>query len=305
MRVRSIPFGYQVVDGETVRKPDEAAVVQQIFECYAHGKSLKSIAEELTERRVEYLPEQFAWNKNRVGRILKDIRYLGTDEYPEIIKEDCFQAAARIRAVQNTQRAYNKDEVITTAVTPILCSKCGSITKRLNVKTSTYFQKRVCTNPNCACEYRITDARLNELIRDLLRGTEIYLPQTSAISLEIRRMENEIERLLEFKQSDAQTVRKLIYDVAAEKYRLLTAGLELTDKLRTDLTPARLSSCNIRKTVMETVRQINLINNDAIELTLINGQVLGKEHNDGTDDAAENDSDDPAIGITRTKASIA
>ena len=92
--------------------------------------------------------------------MLEDRRYVGTNDIPSIITEEQFQEAAANRSVQNTQRAYNKGEVITTAVVPIVCGRCGSPAKRLNVKTSTYYQKHVCTNPGCMHEYLITDKRL-------------------------------------------------------------------------------------------------------------------------------------------------
>lgn len=305
MKIRSIPFGYDVIDGEIKRNPSETVVVQQIFEDYIYGKSLKTIANELKYQRVEYLPGQYGWNKNRVSRILEDRRYLGTENIPEIITEEQFRNAAANRSIQNTQKDYHKDEVITAAVVPIVCGRCGGPAKRLNVKTSTYYQKHVCTIPGCMHEYLITDKRLNEMILALLLTADIQVPAQSTTSMEIRRMEKEIERQLESPDADTQALRGMILDVAAEKYRLLTAGLEITDKLRTDLAPARLSSCNIRKTVMETVKRITLISSDAIELTLINGQVLRKERDDESDSIRENCPNNPADSFSGTTAGIA
>lgn len=305
MKNRTIPFGYEIIDGKTVLNPCEAAVVRQIFEDYANGKSLKTIADGLKDQQVEYLAGQYAWNKNRIGRMLEDRRYVGTADIPPIITEERFQEAVANRTIQNTQRAYNKSEVITAAVVPIVCGKCGGAAKRLNVKTSTYYQKHVCTNPGCRYEYLITDKRLNEMILALLLAADIQVPAQATTSMEIRRMEKEIERQLESSDADTQALREMILDVAAEKYRLLTAGLEITDKLRTDLDPARLSSCNIRKTVMETVKQITLISSDAIELTLINGQVLRKERDDESDSIRENCPNNPTDSFSGTAAGIA
>lgn len=305
MKNRTIPFGYEIIDGKAVLKPCEAAAVRQIFEDYAHGKSLKTIADGLKDQQVEYLPGQYAWNKNRIGRMLEDRRYVGTNDIPSIITEEQFQEVAANRSVQNTQRAYNKEEVITTAVVPIVCGKCGSPAKRLNVKTSTYYQKHVCKNPGCMHEFLITDKRLNEMILALLQTADIQMPPQADTSMEIRRMEKEIERQLESPDADPQTIRGLILNVAAEKYRLLTAGLEITDKLRTDLAPVRLSSCNMRKTVMGTVKQITLISRDAIELTLINGQVLRKEDQNGTNIVRENRAHNSADDFSGTPAGIA
>ena len=42
------------------------------------------------------------------------------------------------------------------------------------------------------------------------------------------------------------------------------------------------SSLYTRKAVMETVKEIVLIDDDTIQLTLLNGQTFGKEQNNGT-----------------------
>lgn len=164
-----------------------------------------------------------------------------------------------------------------------------------------YRQKFRCAD--CSAEYRMTSETLNGLLEDLRHAVIKAQPQT-VTSLEVRRMENEIARLFDMPSPDATMIRRLIFDVAAEKYRLLTAGREITDKLRTDLAPANLSSSNIRKTVMETVSMITLAGDETIEVTLINGQVLRKEQTNGAD-GSENRSDDSAERIPGTKEGVA
>lgn len=66
-------------------------------------------------------------------------------------------------------------------------------------------QKHVCTNPGCMHEYLITDKRLNEMILALLLTADIQVPTQSTTSMEIRRMEKEIERQLE--SPDARSLR--------------------------------------------------------------------------------------------------
>ena len=65
---RYTPFGYHVEDGAISIAETEAAIIRQIFSDYIGGKSLKEIAAELTVRKVEYLPQKWQWNKNRVVR---------------------------------------------------------------------------------------------------------------------------------------------------------------------------------------------------------------------------------------------
>ena len=291
---RYIPYGYRMENAQIIIVEPEAAVVRDIFRQYKNGASLKEIALDLTLSSREYLPGKSNWNKNRVSRLLADEKYQGKDMFPAIVPASDYEAA---RAVRNRKRSGNIaaiGETVTEAAAPILCGACGGAAKRLNFPNRSYVQKHVCRNPYCRREYLITDERMTDMVLQLLQSARICVSEQSHNSLEARRLENEIRRLLDTPHADSATIRGLIFDLAAEKYRLLTEGLAITDKLRTELAPANLSSFNIRRTVMETVQQITLIDNDTIEITLINGQVLKKEQQNGTDKLTKEGADHPA-----------
>lgn len=296
---RKLPFGYRIADGKIDIHPEEAAVVQRVFRQYQTGASLMEIAVSLTDQHVEYLPGMFRWNKNRVRRMLSDRRYLGERSYSEIIASEDFEAVQMILSEKNTQASYNRRIVISEAVTPIHCGACGASTRRINDKRFEFQQKHICTNAACGKEYRIKDEQMSAMIVKLLKNAVIQSPSGTVNSMELHRKENEIERLFETPNVEVDTIRQLIFDVAAEKYRLLTAGLELADKLRADLATVSLPSCNIRKTVMETVKKISLIDDETIEVELINGLVLREGNVDGANTAAEDRSRDPTQNTAR------
>ena len=122
------------------------------------------------------------------------------------------------------------------------------------------------------------------LISTLLHQANLSQPKAEQqeIPLEIRRTENEITRMLERPDTDADALKERILECTALKYEAVSSGQAIYDKLRTDLDKATPSSLYTRKAVMETVKEIVLIDNDTIRLTLLNGQTLGKEHINGT-----------------------
>lgn len=290
---RYIPYGYRMENAQIIINKMEAAVVRGVFRKYGNGASLKEIALDLTSARCEYLPGRSDWNKSRVSRVLAEEKYLGKDLFPAIISADAFNIAKSIREGKRPEKS-DLGGTVTEAAAPILCGACGSTAKRLNSLKRSYLQKHVCRNPECRVEYRITDERMTAMLLRLMRNAKIDVPEQNCSSLEIRRLENEIQRLLDTPHADISTIRALIFELAAKKYQVLTENQIITDKLRTELAPARLSSSNIRRTVMETVKQITLIDDDTIEITLINGQVLKEEKPNGTGRTAENCADDPA-----------
>ncbi len=100
---RSVPFGYNMVNGNFTLNEIEAESVRKIFADYIGGKSLKIIASEMT---VPYNPSKAVWNKNMVCRVIENRKYIGENGYPKIISERDFERAAKIKS---ERRTYRKD----------------------------------------------------------------------------------------------------------------------------------------------------------------------------------------------------
>ncbi len=101
LKNRSIPFGYCMVNGKYALNASEADAVQKIFANYIGGKSLKTIAAEM---QIPYNMGKAVWNKNMVCRVLENRKYIGENDYPQIITSEDFDMAARIKAERNTYR---------------------------------------------------------------------------------------------------------------------------------------------------------------------------------------------------------
>ena len=101
LKNRSIPFGYCIVNGKYALNTLEAETVRKIFADYIGGKSLKTIAAEMT---LPYNIGKATWNKNMVCRVLENEKYIGGNGYPQIVTSEDFRQAAQIKAERNTYR---------------------------------------------------------------------------------------------------------------------------------------------------------------------------------------------------------
>ena len=101
LKNRSIPFGYCVINGKYALNTAESEAVQKIFSDYIGGKSLKTIAAEMT---IPYIKGKHTWNKNMVCRVLENSKYIGENGYPQIIEKSDYEQAARIKAERTTYR---------------------------------------------------------------------------------------------------------------------------------------------------------------------------------------------------------
>lgn len=93
--MRSIPFGYCVVNGHAEKEPEEAKGVQKAFDRYLAGESLDNIDKEIGLDRGHV----------GVSRLLKDKRYLGTDFYPQIIDRKTFDDVQKVREERSQKHA--------------------------------------------------------------------------------------------------------------------------------------------------------------------------------------------------------
>lgn len=104
---RNIPFGYCIANGEYALKAKEAEAVKQIFSQYTAGKSLNEIASEMT---VPYSQCKPVWNKNMVKRVLDNRRYLGENGFIQIITQDDFCKAEKIKSGKNSRKSSGVKE---------------------------------------------------------------------------------------------------------------------------------------------------------------------------------------------------
>ena len=166
MKTRNIPFGCKRENGKILPHPAESEIVSGIFTDYLNGQFLLQIAENLNERRVEYMPEAVGWNKARLKRIIEDVRYLGNKAYPAIIEQTIFDKAQEIKAARNTQKAVDRSADIFKLNIPICCEQCGESMVRIHDSRTTHKEKWICRS--CGAVIKIADDMLLTAITECM-----------------------------------------------------------------------------------------------------------------------------------------
>ncbi|MEG2687320.1 MAG: recombinase family protein [Christensenellaceae bacterium] len=276
---RYMPFGFSMQNGERILHETEAEAVRKIFELYISGLSLQEIAHVMTAQKTPYNVDKPEWNKNMVKRILENTKYLGDGQYPTIITSDLFSNALKIRE----NRVGEKNTNVTPPILKdkMFCAVCGNKLHRATCIRLHY--KWGCKNGDCFVNKWLVDSEIIDQITALLNlaianpeSIEIPIAEPQTISLEVTRLQNEINREMDKRDCDESKVKALILQCAAEKYNLCDDGgreragqrvraLFAAHEPLTDLDTALFDS---------TVYKVFVDGNGIVTLELQNGQVL-------------------------------
>ena len=285
MKNRRFPYGYEMQNGVIVIHLKEANIVKQIFSQYLNGENLKNVAERLTENQIEFLPGEYNWNKSRIKRMIEDKRYIGADNYPAIIDEDTFKKAN----AEKNNRIRNINPVITAEkkllTNKVICSNCG---RRLFHNTDSRLknsEKWFCKNEGCKFSVYMTVAELEHEITEILnllistpKITEYEETDIQAEpSLEIIRMENEIERQLESIDFDKNEIQNMILQCATKKYDAYKGVRHITDRLKADFEQSSPLSAFNTRLFDRTVSAITIDKDKKVCLKLKNNKIIRKE----------------------------
>jgi len=291
MKLRSIPYGYEVKNGENHPHPNESKVIRNIFTEYIGGKSYQIIAKTLTDEGILFLPGRSDWNKNRVKRIIEDIRYTGTDTYPTIINVDVFQRVQVIKDSNNKQQ-NNKSELPFRLYCPVECH-CGSkMIRRRDTRRKASIDYWKCTNPECRFVSSINDDMLlleiTEIMNYLIKNPTLIRvdsPAEPEPTIEVRRLGNDVCRLLDSVDFDKDNLKAIIFALAAEKYRQLENSTYISHILRAEFEQRPPLSCFSEELFRRTVHKIQFNNNSRLVLIMKNNQNIRKEpdHADSND----------------------
>lgn len=285
MKNRRFPYGYEMQNGLIVICLKEADTVKQIFSQYLNGKNLKNIAERLTENQIEFLPGEYGWKKSRIKRMIEDERYIGDDTYPAIIDKDIFKKAN----FEKNSRRTNISPVVT-AEKKLLTHKviCADCRRRLLHNTDSRLknsEKWFCKNEDCKFSVYMTVAELEHEITEILnllistpKFTEYEETDIQAEpSLEIIRMENEIERQFESIDFDKNEIQNMILQCATKKYDAYKGVRHITDRLKADFEQSSPLSAFNTRLFDRTVSAITIDKDKKVCLKLKNNKIIRKE----------------------------
>lgn len=223
MKNRAIPFGYRILDGIPAVYDTEADLVRTVFRRYLAGESYSQIASTLQMSGIPYSDGSKPWNKNMVGRILQNRRYLGDEALPQLIGADDFDSAARLQEDKYTRKDIRIGSEILALRGKIRCNACRHIYHRR--VDSRIGEKWACAHEGCTITKRLTDGYLMGRITALLNliiedPTQLKISSDDAgyVSLEVIRLGNEINRELERTECDEESVKALILARATAQY---------------------------------------------------------------------------------------
>ena len=277
MKNRRFPYGYEMENGQIIICNTEAETVKYIFSEYIKGSNLNKISEFLTNRKTEYLPGKYTWNKSRVKRIIEDSRYLGDDTYSAIIDSDTFRKANN----EKSNRRTNMTPVVCAENKPlvrsVICGKCGEKLFHVTDNTQKHHEKWYCKSKSCKYGIPMTISELekeitsifNRLIANPTLAEHTDSEISAEPSLEITKM-----GALDFNKIELQD---LILQCASKKYDDYKSVRHITDRLKADFEQSSPLSSYSAELFDSTVATVILNSNKAVSLKLKNNTIIGKE----------------------------
>ena len=276
---RTIPFGYEMQNGEIQMNLIEAKAVQTIFESYLQGFSLSDIAQYMSEKGIPYHETSLKWNKNMVKRILENERYTGTEGFIPLITSAMFQSAneKKQRKCMNLQPVSEEIAVLKSLC---ICAECGQKISRITGKC----EKWECRNPECSrFDYRMTDQMLisailqiwntvqaNPNLLEIASNSDTYIPTT-----EVHKQENEVSRLLD-SNTNLEQVKEEVFKLVSLKYDCCNYDdrPQKTAKLREILSSAEQMNILDIGLLQSTVSKIAVSHFCTVTLKFINGVTI-------------------------------
>lgn len=218
------------------------------------------------------------------GMIYESADYLGTEVYPSIIDQETYEKIQKTKHGRNTQRNTDKAQDIFKLTVPVRCPSCGDRMRRRHDSRCKCQERWTCENTACRLRIEISDTELLTALADLL-GTvtadSITLPAETPYepSTEVIRLNNEISRMLDMAEIDKAVLRSKMTECLARKYKELGNGCCAVQRLKAELG----STADIAERLNRTVSEIRLYTDKTADIILLNGQIIRKESDNGTD----------------------
>lgn len=295
MMQRHMPMGYKMINGQIEINEEQANIVKSIFADYVKGKSLKSIATELTDRSVLNANKKPNWNHGSVGKILQNVKYQGDEFYPRLIDEVTFKKALDLRTAtevklgRTQQLNAMKNQSIFSG--KIKCGECGETYKKyiehagkpsekIKWKCRNYiFQNRVLCRNSFFTEEELksifTEAT-NQLISQKKRLDNIQPNEPPKMNLEFRQTDNRIKELEHDGEFSSPELAELIFKRAVLYYE----GSNVADqKWNAEKLKSALSDINTLTEFNDElfeiiIKRMTVYKETSVKVEFINGVII-------------------------------
>lgn len=231
---RHTPLGYRIQNGKAEIEPETAVFVREVFDAYLTGTSTYRIAKDFTRRGILNASHKPSWNHGSIGKILENRKYLGDEFYPPLIEQSVFGQVQdrRKQRVQELGRIKGSNSFANQSIwsSLLVCGECGQPYRKYTEKGKhpkwrckhyIYHNHVLCRN------WFLSEAQLEQAFVQAINQVietpaylktdfkEAPLPE----SIDERKLTARINGLLAEPSCDAQTVKQLAFQRAAEQYR--------------------------------------------------------------------------------------
>ena len=237
-KIRYLPFGYTIRNGQTVIDQQEAETVRGIFTAYIHGASLKEIAEDLTAKNIPYTERSCVWDKARISRILENAKYTGDAEFDAIIEDAVYEEAVAAKSARRWNRAVTECEGIRQLRDHIRCGQCGAPMLRHINSNRAIRESWTCSNADCGIRVRISDRELLRkitlLMNRVIANADLILPhpkvkhRDSAVVLDLQQ---KISDEMEQERPSEDRIATLLCEIAGQLYKETNAKTQIAAQI--------------------------------------------------------------------------
>lgn len=270
-KIRYLPFGYRIANGNYEVVPEEGQLVRQIFSQYLEGSSLLQLAEMAQRSGIPYRENTAHWNKNMIARMLDDTRYWQDQCLPPLVDEETAAAVPQLRRENSTPPCP-----IQAVRAKLVCCDCGGTLLRVSKNAPRIrWDCKTCgrrfgpvTDRELLAAIQV---RLETLCQEPLLA-EIPHSQQPALSMEAVRLTHEIQRAFIEREVDTTQVLGLIHQCAAEKCKACAPGE--SDHITINLKHLLEQPPPWEELLEQAVRRIALQPECNVRLQLVNGKVF-------------------------------
>ncbi len=292
MANRYVSFGYEITDGKYAVIEDEKKIVENIFGLYLNGKSFSEISDRMNEAGVPYNNDGRLWNKNIIKRVIENRRYIGEKGFPQIIADDTFNAAEKIRLSKFTAPGETRKALLDFYREHLVCGRCGMNLRRytcgryIGNKIVSYrkCQNELCNESKNSVNEDILDLAVSKVLNDLIddyKKIEGVNETEAEQDIEIARLESELADDMEKMTADIEKAVQKITELAEARFNNAPECdySAIDERIKKELSIHQKSETPDSKLLEDTVKRIAYLSNGTVEIELINGyKISGGEH---------------------------
>ena len=229
MSGKRIPYGYQLKDGIIQADEETSQMVQEIFETYSRGIPISRLKEHIQGLEL---------NRTKISDILRDTRYLGDENIPQMIDAVLFEMVQQRRKERLKETGkeqsylYHKESFM--LGDKIKCGECGSdyhCYKHGNTQIWDCSKRLVKGRVTCRNQ-RIQEEQIIQLFIRVLKKLRKQPALIRKVTIESRKnnsrikaVEREIEIIKNSQNYEVDDLLKLIYKRASLQYEQSDDGL--------------------------------------------------------------------------------